>query len=291
MARRQEQRVQSDYEIPVETFWKDHLRLSRKVPDHTFAFHGALKEAKWRGIYTQGVLATRNWYMAKEHNDSVGLKEQSDMTQRAYPSAPHRPARYSVSFRWAELADRFMILTFGAEFSARHCIDFMIEDDEYKWLNDITIQTDRGIVIGSDHLEHLMEYEMSKKEKSWEPPEPYPSMWRTFRDGKQTKARQYGEVPPIEPEKPRQATPGGAAAAKPRPADAQRQPRKPGASRVAKAGYITVGQLSAQLGIEPTHARAALRGAKLEKPEGGWQWPQGEIDKIKKIIMAGVKKK
>jgi hypothetical protein len=273
MVRRQEQRVQNDYEVPVETFWKDHLRLSRKVPDHTFAFHGALKEAKWRGIYTQGILATRNWFMAKEHNEAIGLKEQSDMTQRAYPSAPHRPARYSVSFRWTELADRFMILTFGAEF------------------NDITIQTDRGIVIGSDHLEHLMEYEMSKKEKAWEPPEPYPSMWRTFRDGKQTKARQYGEVPPIEPEKPRHATPGGAATAKPRPADAQRQPRKPGASRVAKAGYITVGQLSAQLGIEPTHARAALRGAKLEKPEGGWQWPQGEIDKIKKIIMAGVKKK
>lgn len=41
-------------------------------------------------------------------------------------------------------------------------------------------------------------------------------------------------------------------------------------------GGYSLAQLCAELGIDPSEARKTLRGAKIEKPGGKWEWPNAE---------------
>lgn len=55
--------------------------------------------------------------------------------------------------------------------------------------------------------------------------------------------------------------------------------------------YITVGQLCEELHVKPRDARAALRKAKIEKPDHGWAFLAGsaELGHARKIIQRGAK--
>jgi hypothetical protein len=55
--------------------------------------------------------------------------------------------------------------------------------------------------------------------------------------------------------------------------------------------HITVAQICEELGLEPRDGRAALRKAKFEKPDHGWQFPVGspEAKAARKIIEKGAK--
>jgi len=57
-----------------------------------------------------------------------------------------------------------------------------------------------------------------------------------------------------------------------------------------KAGLITVGEIAAQLKIDPKEARTSLRKQKTPKPAEGWAWSADKVDEIKKTIIKGLKK-
>jgi hypothetical protein len=278
MARRERRRVQEREYIPLTALWQDYKRLSTKLPGHAFAHKGDVREAQWRGIYEEKILAIRNWYMAMELND------QNKLTQSAFPSAPHRNAKFSVSLKWED-KDTFAIFNFYGAFAAKKMLEYMIGEDEYTWLNQITIKTDRGIIIASDHIEDLIEYEYKGKEEQWEPPEPYPSRWRAFREGTSPPESVVANVPEPKPEKSSAMPHKSPVAAKSK----QSRSSAPSTPR-NRPGVVTIGELAAELGIKPPDARAALRSAKLTKPAGGWAWPQGELDAIRKILSTAKKK-
>lgn len=66
---------------------------------------------------------------------------------------------------------------------------------------------------------------------------------------------------------------------------AERQPREPKPERVK--GY-TLQELCAELKKDPTEARKALRGAKVEKPGAQWEWPNAEAAAAARKVIAAV---
>lgn len=61
--------------------------------------------------------------------------------------------------------------------------------------------------------------------------------------------------------------------------------REPKAEK-APAGY-TLQELCAELKLDPTEARKALRAAKVEKPGGRWEWPNAEAAaKVRSVLEA-----
>jgi hypothetical protein len=62
--------------------------------------------------------------------------------------------------------------------------------------------------------------------------------------------------------------------------------------RPSKEGMVTIQQICAELKIEPSDARAALRKGKFEKPGAGWSWKPDdpELKKIRDYVKANAKK-
>lgn len=55
-------------------------------------------------------------------------------------------------------------------------------------------------------------------------------------------------------------------------------------------GYVTAGAIAEKLKTEARIVRGALRALGLEKPEGGWSWPEKEAKGIEGQIVAQLKK-
>lgn len=56
----------------------------------------------------------------------------------------------------------------------------------------------------------------------------------------------------------------------------------------AKRGSITVADIAKELGIEASEARAALRKAKVAKPEGGWSGDEAWADDIRATVKKAI---
>ena len=63
-----------------------------------------------------------------------------------------------------------------------------------------------------------------------------------------------------------------------------KEPKRP-----SREGLVSVSSISEGLKISPKEARAALRRAKIEKPEVGWAWSPSEVEDIKKKISENLK--
>ncbi len=95
--------------------------------------------------------------------------------------------------------------------------------------------------------------------------------------------RLFTAEPVIAPAPARQVTPPDAPGT-----PSKRSPRvAPVIARSTQPGDLTtICDIAASLGIDPRHARAALRAAKFVKPSHGWSWTSSDaiIEDIEKII-------
>ena len=57
--------------------------------------------------------------------------------------------------------------------------------------------------------------------------------------------------------------------------------------REVPAGFVTLAELCSEHNWDPSRVRAALRRAEWDKPDGGWQWKKGTIEKKLTALMKG----
>lgn len=213
--------------------------------------------------------------------------------ERPFPSSPAHPPRYCL-YCSNEFGRRYVV-TFYATYAAKRFID-IVTGGEYKWVHCQKIESPNGVVIASTtepnpkpsqhrvvDLEEIIEHEYSAAEEAWDIPEPYATQWPMFPALGTPEAddgRTHGRL-----------AVSGAASGRFEPAERPKPPakppREPRPQRVA--GNVTVGAIASQLGIEATKARAALRAAKEAKPPQGWEWPNGDVERIKAVIKKHMK--
>jgi len=185
-----------------------------------------------------------------------------DGLEQPFPSSPSRPPKFSIYCRYPHNAPmgeaRRFVWTFSAAYAARHFIDRIIGEDKFKWKRRNIIQTARGVEIRvldeDDGLETVMEYEMTRAEEAWQIPEPRCRELETF-------LRPLGDEARTEPHAARTTAP-----------------------RASRDGLVSMAQICARVGIEPRDGRAALRRARIDKPDAGWAWAADEAVKIEKLL-------
>jgi hypothetical protein len=188
-------------------------------------------------------------------------------------------------------------LKFNDAFSAKKFIEEATEGYDIKWISPTELRVRDWFNIRTDKLskltlEDVMEYEYKKGEKDYKLNIPYSGYaryihgyhWGSHPDVNQHARAANGLKPLSEEDRikmggtPRPEQPSGAVTERKRP----EQERKP---RASKDGMIQLADVCKELGIEPSHARAALRDAKVPKPEGGWVWKSKEdVPDIKKLV-------
>lgn len=179
--------------------------------------------------------------------------------------------------------ERFMHQHFPTLCVGKHLLELLISGDTYKWETwpkrktpgidpEPLLVTARGIEIRGAGLEAAMEYEYKNdEERNFVFPAPYDRMFETWA------LKGPKETERTEPKAKVQRS------TEPRPVV------EPKAPRPSKDGLITVQKIAEDNKWDPKHCRAALRKAKVEKPEAGWAFPQSEVARITQLIKENLK--
>lgn len=279
-------------EVPTAALWETHIRLARKLYNnsrfkgpgelHTFAprkFIGvvgpnrrqlwripeaedpdAIEEMKQRGLWLASIITERNRYMARTLTEQL-IAQGMD---HPFPASPLRNPRFGLKFINTD-DGRLAFHNFYGRFAAKRFLDLVISGDPYTWLDDNTILIANRIKVQGESntdLEAIIEHEDNHLERQWEMLEPHTQFAMSIR----------GERPEPPIDKPQ-----------PRPTRARAPDRHRSRKPVAE-GLVTVSQLADELGITSREARQRLRKSNIAKPEGGWQWPADEADRIKELL-------
>lgn len=260
------QRSGTEESEELASAWFAYECLSKVVTDHAFTYRHSLKR---NPHLTLKVLNIRIDYLMASLAETLGLKEP-------FPSAPKRWGKYCL---WAEHKGRLMIRSFCEAYAAKAYLDcLMPEDVKMNWISNKEISTSNGLILKSDYLEELVEYEPTKKEQQWKLPENYVKECAAFLRGeKVTMSDGNNEKPQVKAKRP----------------DAEPKPERVKKERAPRPdGLIALQDICEELKMEPKEARVILRAKKVEKPaHGRWEWPQDEVESIKKVIKAGAKAK
>lgn len=207
----------------------------------------------------------------KESDTGEGVAEGRDIIPQDYmPSSPKKNPTHGIKV-WN--GNRFSSFAWTKAFPAKKAVDFLIGEDEFKWLDNRTIITDGGIKIKSDELEDIMEYEFSKREQEWDFPDD--------QDGFTLKAMRKSDDELIAERKEKNIRTAYVGDERPK-LRAPKSERKPRASR---DGLVTIQVICEELGIDPRDARRVLRGSKtFQKGDAGWAWPEGQADEVRKFL-------
>lgn len=208
--------------------------------------------------YSEWATDERIWYMARAAMKRGVLAEP-------FPAAPTRLPVYNV--RFDRDGKMVAIHNFCAPYAAKRFIDGVIGDWDHQWASstEIELHGPQDITIRCEQLEDIMEHEDTPAEAAWQLPTPYPAYVAALRRDAPPEHR-ISNNPDDGPRKPQRRS----SAKKPRVA-------KPG-------GLVPISDIAGSLNIEPRVARAALRKAKIEKPNHGWAWAEDEVDSIKEAI-------
>jgi hypothetical protein len=203
--------------------------------------------------------------MAKSHNTALKLEP-------AFPAAPFKSSKWGFYIQHTK-STQTSFFNFGADYSAKHFLDFMINDKPFKWLSQESIVTDDGVVIRCEQgpkLEELMEYDFDELEAEWEIPEPYMSQWRKLRGEKVTHT-------PNE-------TPSNANDAVNSALKRVRNAKERHTAPKSREGLVTLAEIATALTLDPADLRKLLRKNNVTKPDAGWAWPQNEVEDVKKML-------
>lgn len=189
--------------------------------------------------------------------------------------------------------DRFIYQYFQSLYAAKHFLDILIQDHKPTWLNSdrLTIDTPTGTILirgvthkGINSLEAAMEHTYTKEEAAFSFDDTHQAMYQSFALG-QTPTPEEARVMDVE------GTIDHRASTKPpsiKPASTPREP-KPKQPRASKDGLVTIQQIASDNNWDAKHCRAALRKAKIEKPESGWAFPTSDVPRITKAIKDNLK--
>ena len=196
-----------------------------------------------------------------------GLPEGEIRTTEWAPPSPKRPPTHSLRF---DNENRLHVVSYCAAWPAKKALDYIIEDEKFKWIDRRTIVLDSGLRVQSDELEELMELELGRREEEWDFPEYELRKFAMIKMKKVDIDREKSE------RAPRQANSG-----EPLPPRKEKRERVPRSSR---EGLVTVQTICEELGIDPRDARQFFRKKKLEKPSAGWAWEEGRANEIRKML-------
>lgn len=238
--------------------------LIQIVPDHTFAI--PFQELKERGLFDQNILRERNAYMASEQKLDP------------FASSPAKPPKCSLRMEWPD-TDMMQLRTFRDFWGAKKLFDFLTEFKQVRWLSTTKlVVNETGMVISSPELEQIVEHKLDKKHEQYQWTEPFLSEVTAFKNKTTIKSSRGNERVHRQP--------AGADQDDKIHAKREKKERTP---RPSKDGLISIGEIAAEMKIEPRIARGILRDTKTPKPDAGWAWAKGEVDGIKAIIKKGLK--
>lgn len=215
-----------------------------------------------------------------------------------YPFNKDNVAKFSFTCRWED-NDKLMTQGFRYIWGAHYFINYMINNDSFKWETPDKIRLKSGMTIHCLDLEKIIEHKPTILEAQWIAPTPYKQMYEAWRnkgrstiiplDEHQSKRTTISDPKPV----PRKASarsqehPG--ASTRKRLATPTTERAKP--VRASSAGLTAIGDIAKALNMHPRDARAILRQTKTPKHEGGWAWPRSQVDKIKSILTKNKKRK
>lgn len=195
-----------------------------------------------------------------------GLKEP-------WGSSPSRPPQY-VLYCVNHENDRQYVINARELYGIRKIFDAIVGNNEI----EPSPLCEKTVVFGdidikSDQLKAILDHQYTKAEEAFELPAPYPADIERFLYGD----RMNRELP---------RTDEGGNVVKPERVKKEPVERKPKVDRTDK---ITVQQLAEEAGIDPRDARAALRKAKIAKPDGGWLGDEEWAKTIRPVLKAAAK--
>lgn len=195
--------------------------------------------------------------------------------ERPFPSAPKVPPKFVIA---VTRQSHYNTEAFVAMYAAHIFVLAVINEREYKWLNEKELKIDDTTIKG-DELEDIIEYKLKPAEREWELPEPYLSRAHFLATGERhTPALPANPI--LTPKQTRAAE---------RVILEGKSPRAPAAPRADRTGLVSIQDICATLKIEPRIARAALRKLNTPKPDVGWAWSPAEAKKIEALIKKEIK--
>lgn len=194
----------------------------------------------------------------------------------AFPSPPGRPGKYVLQLDWEDDADGMLteIHIWATAYAALKFLELVLEEDDFEMVGKTQLRAESGIIVTCDLLTKVVEHDYTLAEQLWQMPEPHRTMARRFRYGGDVKTR----IAAVE-----QRAQGVSAER-----EARKARRTGGVKRAKPAGFVDIGIIAQELGMEGRECRAILR-AKIEKPAHGWAWKNDEVEGIKDIIRKGKK--
>lgn len=188
-----------------------------------------------------------------------------------FGSAPYRPNKH---FLYLKKGDNILNVGFGADYSAKKFIDLLIGNDEVHKTRGITgkedtIVTSSDVIIRSETIDKILNYEYTKAEEEWELPE-------SGSCGSSTQALRFRSLSLTEryeaDDTPRESKVS---------TRTEKPERKP---KPSKEGLVSIAEIAAELKMEAREARAILRQQKVEKPEAGWCWCKKDVENIRRVL-------
>ena len=207
--------------------------------------------------------------------------------ERAFPSSPTVNPKINITISRRK-PEGFWHFAFVGTYAAKHFIDALLQDAEYKWVSDSMIEMhshgDWNIHTQNSltGLNDIFEHKFTKAEAEWQLPTPYPNQIRQIR------GESYFDIEPARAGSPAAQASAPAKGAK----NAQETPSrvKQHVSKPSKSGLITLPEIASPLGLDAKAARNILRNAAYPKPDSGrWEFDATEAEKVKKVLSNGKK--
>jgi hypothetical protein len=219
---------------------------------------------------------------------------------------PHELKEKTDEILKRKYVDHIATHKFGATYAAKCFVDTILElseervpESSKKWVGPNKLYVNDWVLISSDadsevSLEDIIEHDYTKEEKKWRLPHPhneYAAFIAGFHIGAHPQLNERsrtakGDRALTDTERKQLNLRRGSAdeARKERPAAEKSNKR----SKQSAAGTITLAAICEGLKCDPRKARQGLRKAKVQKPDAGWQWPEGDKDKITKLVRKAV---
>lgn len=211
--------------------------------------------------------------------------------ERAFPSSPMVNPKINITIS-RKRPEGFWHFAFVGTYAAKHFLNQLLADAEYKWVSDSTIEMhshgDWNIHTQNSQtgLNDIFEHEFTKEEAAWQLPTPYPNQIRQIRgEGYFDTGAHLAPEPAAKVSAPAKGAKNAQAASEVNSGARSKKEPKP-----SKTGLITLPEIAEPLGIDAKQARGILRSANYPKPDHGrWEFDATEAEKVKKVLSNGKK--
>lgn len=189
--------------------------------------------------------------------------------EQPFPQAPNRPARHVIYATRQDNAERGCVMTFRADYAAKHFLDVLIGSDEWEEVKSpvegsLQILTDSGVLIRASTLDRLLNYELTDAEREWELPSTYEREASQVRVAFVRRERRSDDEETSTDEAPK--------------------PKREKKAKVDRSSKVTIQAVAEELGMTPKEARTILRKLKIEKPDGGWLFDSADVPALKEKL-------